>query len=778
MLLRVSYKGTTIELTGSGRALIGRGVDSAVRLDEIDVSNRHAQLFVQDGLWVLEDLGSSNGTFVDGTRIERLIVRQPVTVQLAKSQGGAEIRLEPIEEQAPEQATILRPQPTQIGRRDPSTVSSTITVGRSEDATIRLADLLVSRMHARVDILSDTTAEVTDLGSANGTFVNANAASPTLRVKEGDTIDVGNTTLIFRGGQISVVEPAIDSAFSVERLSVPGRLDAVTFSLPKKSFLAVLGTSGAGKSTLLKAITGMNPATSGSVLFGGRDLYGNFRVLRHQIGYVPQEDILHDQLTVDATLDYGARLRFPDATANERSTRIAEVLADLGLTEHAAKRVNKLSGGQRKRLSVGLELLHQPSLLILDEPTSGLDPGNERKLMQVLDRLAEGGRTVIVVTHSTESLDLCDQVLFLAKGGVTVYFGPPKQLARHFGTADFPEAFAMAEDLKDPAPLHQKFLDSPLGSSIKPRSVHAESAAPAAVLADVARPRRGQFVRHLGIFTGRYLRLLVADRRALITLIAQAPIIAGLIYLAAGSGALRADPSGKPTAAGNVLMALVLGVIYASASNAAREIVKERTILRREQNFGVSIGAYLSSKVLVLGVITILQSIVFVAIGTARQNGPARGVWLANGRAELMVVVAVCGLSAMAVGLFISALVATPDKASTILPMVLLAQFVLAGLVFPVKQPVVEQISWLTSARWGFGAAASTADFLSLRGCPTGPTATLAGESCNSAWQHTRHAWNGNMVILGALAVGFLLGAWLLVGRLDPARSLKGRAPK
>ncbi len=777
MLLRVSYKGTTTDLVGGGRALIGRSPDSVVRFDEVDVSNRHAQLFVQDGLWVLEDLDSSNGTFVDGVRIERLVIRQRVTVELAKSSGGAQIRLEPIEEQVLEQETILRPRPTQVGGRDPSTVASTVTVGRSEAATIRLADLLVSRMHARIDILSDTAAEVTDLASANGTFVNANAASPTLRVKDGDTIDVGNTTLMFRGGQVTVVEAAIDSAFSVDRLSVPGRLDAVTFSLPTKTFLAVLGTSGAGKSTLLKAITGMNPATSGSVLFGGRDLYGNFRVLRHQIGYVPQEDILHDQLTVDATLDYGARLRFPDATAQERSTRIAEVLNDLGLTEHSAKRVNKLSGGQRKRLSVGLELLHQPSLLILDEPTSGLDPGNERKLMQVLDRLAEGGRTVIVVTHSTESLDLCDQVLFLAKGGVTVYFGPPKQLARHFGTVDFPDAFAMAEDLKDPAPLHQKFVDSPLGASIRPRSDEPTTTT-SGVLAEVPKPRRGQFARHLGIFTGRYLRLLVADRRALITLIAQAPIIAGLIYLAAGSGALRTDPGGKPTAAGNVLMALVLGVIYASASNAAREIVKERTILRREQNFGVSIGAYLSSKVLVLGVIAILQSIIFVLIGTARQNGPAHGVWFANGRAELMLVVALCGLSAMAVGLFISALVATPDKASTILPMVLLAQFVLAGLVFPVKQAVVEQISWLTSARWGFGAAASTADFLSLRGCPSGPAASLVGETCNSAWQHTRHAWNANMAIMGTLTVGFLAGAWVLVGRLDPARSLKGRKPQ
>jgi hypothetical protein len=271
--------------------------------------------------------------------------------------------------------------------------------------------------------------------------------------------------------------------------------------------------------------------------------------------------------------------------------------------------------------------------------------------------------------------------------------------------------------------------------------------------------------------------LLLADRRALLTVLLQAPIIAGLVWLVAGSNNLRVPvPGAVPPQAGNVLVALVLGSIYAGASNAAREIVKERSILRREQNFGVSLGAYIVSKLLVLGSIAVVQAFAFVYLGTARQAGPARGVLGFDGRLELVIVVAMCGVCAISLGLLVSAIVATPDKASSILPIVLLAQFVLAGLAFPINRPVVREASYVMTARWGFSAAASTADVVTLRSCiPNGPNVPARVTTCLPLWEHTRNAWFTNMGVMAGMTFVLLVMAWFIVRRRDPARALAAR---
>ena len=195
-------------------------------------------------------------------------------------------------------------------------------------------------------------------------------------------------------------------------------LDHVTFPLGERCLLGVIGPSGAGKSTLLGALTGIAPATGGNVLYDGRDLYKSYAELRHRIGLVPQENILHTQLTVRRALEFAAQLRFPrDTSKQERKRRIDEVLGELALTAHADTRTSALSGGQQKRVNVALELLTKPSLLFLDEPTSGLDPGLDKSVMEQMAKLAHDGRTVIVVTHSVANLNLCDRLLVLVPGG-------------------------------------------------------------------------------------------------------------------------------------------------------------------------------------------------------------------------------------------------------------------------------------------------------------------------------------------------------------------------
>src|SRR5262249_44718176 len=225
-------------------------------------------------------------------------------------------------------------------------------------------------------------------------------------------------------------------------------LEGITLPLPERSLMAVIGPAGAGKSTLLNALTGKRPADKGTVLYDNRDLYKSYEELRDRIGLVPQQSVTHDQLTARSALGYAAELRFPSDTGErERRTRVEEVLSELEMTQHGDTRVERLSGGQNKRVNIGLELLTRPSLLFLDEPTSPLDPHLKRELMErmrgMADKSAEKGQSVVVITHDVEPklLDLCDRLIVLAPGGKMAYYGPPQEGLKYFGKADWADVF-------------------------------------------------------------------------------------------------------------------------------------------------------------------------------------------------------------------------------------------------------------------------------------------------------------------------------------------------
>ena len=267
-----------------------------------------------------------------------------------------------------------------------------VRIGRDGDNDIPVDDLLVSRHHAELERTPDGRFVLIDLNSANGTFVNGQRISRAQLTDE-DYVTIGRHLFRLAGGTLEEYidegRTRLDAAGLTVRIA-SGRilLDGVSFSLSECSLLAIVGPSGAGKSTLLNALTGFRPAQGGAVYYAGRDLYAAYDELRNRIGYVPQDDILHRQLSVRSALAYAAELRFPsDVPATDRGRRVDEVLEELGLTAQATVPVNNLSGGQRKRASVALELLTRPSLLVLDEPTSGLDPGFERTIMRLLRTL-------------------------------------------------------------------------------------------------------------------------------------------------------------------------------------------------------------------------------------------------------------------------------------------------------------------------------------------------------------------------------------------------------
>ena len=297
-----------------------------------------------------------------------------------------------------------------------------LRIGRVSDNDLVLPDLDVSRHHAELRKSPAGAYEIVDLGSHNGTFVNGRQVSSAV-LSESDIVSIGRSTLRLAGGELRLFVDDGEVTFSAQDLVVKvggGKvlLNNVTFPIPEKSLVGVIGPSGAGKSTLLGALTGMRPADTGTVLYDNRDLYRNYAELRHRIGLVPQESVLHTQLTARRALQYSAELRFPaDTGANERDARVDEVMSELGLTKHANTRADRLSGGQLKRVNVAQELLTKPSLLFLDEPTSGLDPGLDKSVMEQMRDLAHDGRTVIVVTHSVANLDTCDRLLVLVPGG-------------------------------------------------------------------------------------------------------------------------------------------------------------------------------------------------------------------------------------------------------------------------------------------------------------------------------------------------------------------------
>ena len=433
-----------------------------------------------------------------------------------------------------------------------------LRIGREPDNDVVLSDLNVSRHHAELRKSPTGSYEIVDLGSHNGTFVNGQPVSSQL-LTEQDIVSIGRSTFRLKDGELRQFVDDGNITFAAQDLVVKvggGKvlLDRVTFPIPEKCLLGVIGPSGAGKSTLLGALTGMRPADTGTMLYDNRDLYQNYNELRYRIGLVPQESVLHTQLTARRALQYSAELRFPaDTKAAERDGRVDEVMGELGLTKHANTRADRLSGGQLKRVNVAQELLTKPSLLFLDEPTSGLDPGLDKSVMEQMRDLAHDGRTVIVVTHSVANLDTCDRLLVLVPGGRMAFYGPPGEGLSYFGLPGWAEVFQAFERYPDrdwaaeftASPAYAQYV---LGQRPKP-----PASANDLELAAAPPPQRRGALRQMPTLTRRYMRVIAADRGYLLFM-GLLPIILGVLIRFVGTsqglaGIARHQPGREGTAA-------------------------------------------------------------------------------------------------------------------------------------------------------------------------------------------------------------------------------------
>ncbi|MFE7649700.1 FHA domain-containing protein [Streptomyces phaeoluteigriseus] len=821
--LVLELNGRTWTLDPSRSYTLGRDPQGDVVLDDARVSWRHATVSFNGRGWTLEDHGSTNGTFVQGQRVHQVDIGPGSAVHLGNATDGPRLNLSgaqaavaqqqpqqpyaaqaanpgwapqtPPQQQAPQpgweppqrvNAPIPQQQgpgvgagaPPVYGDRSPTTfhqfsLGRVMRIGRALENDLVVSDLQVSRNHAEFHSTPDGRMEIRDLGSHNGTYVNGQpiAKGGSQLLGPADIVGVGHSTFRIVGDRLEEFVDTGAVSFSARHLTVTvdgGKqiLKDVSFGVPEKSLIAVIGPSGSGKSTLLKALTGYRPANEGDVLYDNRNLYKQFAELRQRIGLVPQDDILHKELTVKKALKYAAKLRFPaDTTAAERDARIDEVLRELKLDIHKEKKVTSLSGGQRKRVSVALELLTKPSLIFLDEPTSGLDPGMDRDVMQLLRGLADDGRTVLVVTHSVAELAICDKLLVMAPGGSVAYFGPPEEALNFFGYDTWADVFSAFENYRDydwagrwKGSQHYQMYAADI-DAIAPQPV---SVTPMQAMKP---PKPQGWMSQFVTLVRRYTSVIVSDK-GFLGLMVILPAVLGAVSLLIDSGnsllpnpvnpkSGRIIPNGTAT---TVLLILAVGACFAGAANSVRELIKERVIYERERATGLSRSAYLMSKVFVLGVITVLQGLLVGVIGFSSREIPAQGLVLGTATMiELSIPIMALGFTSMMFGLIISSLVKTAEKTMPLLVMFAIIQVVFTGCLFSLNGAVgVNQFSYLMPSRWAVAAAGATLDFNKIS-----PPAD--GGEADPLWEHTVGAWGMDMAALLVLGVicGFFVARFL-----------------
>jgi ABC transport system ATP-binding/permease protein len=498
------------------------------------------------------------------------------------------------------------------------------------------------------------------------------------------------------------------------------------------------------------------------VWFAGHDLHGEYAALRHRIGLVPQDDVVHHQLTLAAALRFAAELRLPHATADERTAAVTRVLEELELTGHAHTRVDRLSGGQRKRASVAMELLTGPALLILDEPTTGLDPALDRQVMSMLRRLADAGRVVLVVTHCLTYLDVCDQVLFLASGGKTAYCGPAQEIGAALGTTNWADLFA--DIAADPDTAHHAFVTRSRAEA----SPRVSPPRPAAGLL----PAPCRLAHQVSTVARRQVRLIAADRGYSLFLAVLPFVLGALTLLVPGHVGLgTANPRGadadEPV---QIVFLLSISAVFLGTALTIRDLIGERSIFRREQAVGLSATAYLVAKIAVYALTAALQTAALTTIVVVGKGGPTRGAVVAgNAVLELYLTVAATAAVAAVMGLALSAAARSQDQILPMLVLSVMLSIVFCGGMIPVTgRMVLDQLSWAVPARWGFAATASTADL---------PTIAPLLQTNDALWAHHTGWWLLDMaalIVLGTLLAGCV--RWRL--RLTAASLTAGRSAR
>jgi ABC transport system ATP-binding/permease protein len=629
-------------------------------LSHPEVSRRHCRIMAQQGVFVIEDLGSQRGTVVNGSAITGQaqltpgdqIALGPVVIGFGKAPAGQP----PSSGEASVGEALGAPGTVVYAKQvvDRLPLTTRLVFGRSQEVDVQLNDPMVSRRHAVVEENSDGF-RVLDLYSRAGSFVNGRRFDEHQLII-GDQLQLGPFCFVFTGNELHrIVRVSVGKVVANGLTRTAGGnliLEDVSFVAEPGQFIGILGPSGAGKSTLLGALSGLKPADSGKILINDTDFYAHLNQLRSMFGYVPQDDIVHGDLTTLEALTFAARLRLPAGTPRPAiGALVQQTMGSLGLAERKDLRISLLSGGQRKRVSVGVELLRRPPLIFLDEPTSGLDPFSEFKLMELLRRLADTGCTVICTTHVMENVFLMDQIAVLLAGKL-LFQGPPDAARARFGVSRLSAlydllqtidpktitSFAPAEPPSEPQPSEQRPLE------IKQRRPFA-----------------------LPILLERQLAIFRADLKNLLIALGQ-PLVIGLLVCWVTDHIPL------------IQFFAYIATFWFGCSNSAQEIVKETAIFRRERLVGLSRTSYLASKFIWMGTITSLQSLLLYACTLVTQRVP-----LSAAPAEIAGLL-LLSFAATGIGLAISCFARSALQAVMLVPLILIPQILLSGYTVETSQ--------------------------------------------------------------------------------------------
>ncbi len=748
---------------------IGRDPSNDIVIDRPTVSAFHAQIVREGNQLVLVHPHPARGRTLNGLIYQGKSIGGSETLRKPLARGdvfrisdehGTFVTLTYNDGSGAPQDVLPEIRPIPLG-------AQLITLGRASDNTVVLDHPLISGHHARLEQVQGGY-RIVDQGSTNHVFVNAQRVHERV-LTPGDEIRIGPYKLTFTGTQLTRQDESSSVRIDALNLKKVGTkqtilINDISIAIPPRKFVALVGGSGAGKSTLMDALNGLRPSQEGTVLYNGQDYYRNLAAFSTQLGYVPQDDIIHRELSVERALYYAAKLRLPaDFSEQQIQQRINEVLDDVEMTFRRHLLVSKLSGGQRKRVSIALELLANPSVFFLDEPTSGLDPGLDRKMMLLLRKLADKGHTIVLVTHATNNINACDYVCFLCQGGRLAYFGPPDEAKAYFGKADFAEIYSSLEPTEEnkniPAeaearfkasPDYQKYVQSPIQQGPAGQANLQQAAA------SITRPKRGNPFKQFWILSMRYLELLRNDTGNLLILLLQAPIIGVILLFLADRHVF--DPNSVANCPSRTIDGIppqltdfrgsceaAIHTLSVAVSNpATAAVVNSKGGADAVLNTLVQIGSggdaqkilfimafaavmfgcingareivkeaaiYRRERTVNLGIMPYMFSKIAV-LGTLCLLQSAVLVLFIGLRApmqhsvllppllEIYVTLALTSIAGLMVGLTVSAIAPNNDRAMSFIPIILIPQVIFSGIIFPLSNFGMKFLGSFFAAGW------------------------------------------------------------------------------
>ncbi|MFM2194530.1 MAG: hypothetical protein RL092_130 [Bacteroidota bacterium] len=659
--------------------VIGRSTRCTVSLSEYkNVSSEHIQLFSDGGGRIfIVDLDSRNGTIVNG---QRLSPRSPIeftshsVVQLT---SNTQIILR----YASGSASSPSARPS-VGDKDILALLETkgqVLIGRSPECDIVIDHPSVSRRHVLVFGFDKSSGRimVRDLNSMNGTFINGRKVVGDSSMKLSESLFIGRFKVPLHGSPQSIASNIAIRAEGIVKQFATGKvgLHRCSLDINVNSLTAIMGPSGCGKSTLLKVLNGYAPATDGKVEISGLDLNANYAYLKTLIGYVPQDDIVHKELTVMQCLYYSAKIKLKGVSKETILQKLHQVMNSLGIYEIRNNRIDAISGGQRKRVSIATEILNDPLILFLDEPTSPLDPQTIEEFLKILQNLAKNGTAVVMVTHKPEDLHYMNDVIFLAEGGHFIYQGKTNDYLNFFKVRNTVEVYAELAGEKSSRWIQR----SSGGGRVSNGRVSKF---------DESKVSKPFYLHQFFWLTVRYFNIKLNDRLNTAILLLQAPLIAVLIGVVFDV----LSPA--------VTFVMVVSAIWFGTTNAAREIVAESSIYKRERMYNLGIWPYLFSKITVLLFFSTIQILLFVAIIMLKFNASDQVVHWNNYFGGVGVLLLI-SLTSTIFGLFLSSILDTTEKVMSFVPITLIPQIMLSGLITKISSLPVELLSYLTISRWG-----------------------------------------------------------------------------